>query len=218
MIVWQDMPNGDKSPEWQMRNYFTGVERLRSQESEDNFRKEWKEIIDYLYSYPSIAVWVPFNEAWGQFKTKEISDWTKNYDPTRLVNPASGGNHYTVGDMLDLHHYPNPTMYLYDAQRATVLGEYGGIGRAIKDHLWEPDRNWGYIQFDSEKEVTDEYIKYAEQLKQLIRQGFSAAVYTQTTDVEVEVNGLMTYDREIIKVDESRARKVNQEICDILKD
>jgi hypothetical protein len=201
-----------------MRNYFTGVERLRSQESEDNFRKEWKEIIDFLYSYPSIAVWVPFNEAWGQFKTKEISDWTKNYDPTRLVNPASGGNHYTVGDMLDLHHYPNPTMYLYDAQRATVLGEYGGIGRAIKDHLWEPDRNWGYIQFDSEKEVTDEYIKYAEQLKQLIRQGFSAAVYTQTTDVEVEVNGLMTYDREIIKVDESRVRKVNQEICDILKD
>lgn len=218
MIVWQDMPNGDRGPEWQMRNYFTGVERLRSQESEDNFRKEWKEIIDYLYSYPSIAVWVPFNEAWGQFKTKEISDWTKNYDPTRLVNPASGGNHYTVGDMLDLHHYPNPTMYLYDAQRATVLGEYGGIGRAIKDHLWEPDRNWGYIQFDSEKEVTDEYIKYAEQLKQLIRQGFSAAVYTQTTDVEVEVNGLMTYDREIIKVDESRVRKVNQEICDILKD
>ena len=218
MIVWQDMPNGDRGPEWQMRNYFTGVERLRSQESEDNFRKEWKEVIDYLYSYPSIAVWVPFNEAWGQFKTKEISDWTKNYDPTRLVNPASGGNHYTVGDMLDLHHYPNPTMYLYDAQRATVLGEYGGIGRAIKDHLWEPDRNWGYIQFDSEKEVTDEYIKYAEQLKQLIRQGFSAAVYTQTTDVEVEVNGLMTYDREIIKVDESRARKVNQEICDILKD
>lgn len=218
MIVWQDMPSGDKSPEWQMHNYFTGVERLRSKESEENFRKEWKEVIDYLYSYPSIAVWVPFNEAWGQFKTKEISDWTKNYDPTRLVNPASGGNHYTVGDMLDLHHYPNPTLYLYDAQRATVLGEYGGIGWAIKDHLWEPDRNWGYVQFDNEKEVTDEYIKYAEQLKQLIRQGFSAAVYTQTTDVEVEVNGLMTYDREIIKMNESRVRKVNQEICTILND
>lgn len=218
MIVWQDMPNGDRSPEWQMRNYFTGVERARSQESENNFRKEWKEVIDYLYSYPSIAVWVPFNEAWGQFKTEEISNWTKNYDPSRLVNPASGGNHYTVGDMLDLHHYPNPTMYLYDAQRATVLGEYGGIGWAIKGHLWEPDRNWGYIQFDSEKKVTDEYVKYAEQLKQLIRQGFSAAVYTQTTDVEVEVNGLITYDRDIIKLDESRVRKVNQEICNILND
>ena len=218
MIVWQDMPNGDRGPEWEMHNYFTGVERVRSHESETNFRKEWKEVIDYLYSYPSIGVWVPFNEAWGQFKTQEISDWTKEYDPSRLVNPASGGNHYQLGDMLDLHNYPNPRMYLYDAQRATVLGEYGGIGWAIKNHLWEPDRNWGYIQFDSEKEVTDEYVKYAEELKQLIRQGFSAAVYTQTTDVEVEVNGLITYDREIIKMDELRVRKVNQEVCNILSE
>ncbi len=216
MIVWQDMPNGDRGPEWQMRQYFTGNERIRSAESEANFRKEWKEIIDFLYSYPSIGVWVPFNEAWGQFKTKEITEWTKQYDPSRLVNPASGGNHYPVGDMLDLHQYPAPQLYLYDAQRATVLGEYGGIGWAIKEHLWEPDRNWGYVQFNSEKEVTDEYVKYAEQLKQLIRQGFSAAVYTQTTDVEVEVNGLMTYDREVVKMDEARVRKVNQEICNIL--
>ena len=219
MIVWQDMPNGDKGPqEWQMHNYYTGSDRIRSKESEDNYRKEWKEIMDYLYSYPSVGVWVPFNEAWGQFKTKEIAEWTKEYDPSRLVNPASGGNHYQVGDILDLHNYPNPRLYLYDAQRATVLGEYGGIGWAIKDHLWGADRNWGYVQFDSEKKVTDEYVKYAEELKQLIRQGFSAAVYTQTTDVEMEVNGLITYDREIVKVDESRVKKVNQEICNILKD
>ena len=218
IIVWQDMPNGDRGPEWQMRKYFDGVERVRSAESEANFRYEWKELIDYLYSYPSVGVWVPFNEAWGQFKTEEIAEWTKQYDPTRLVNPASGGNHYTVGDMLDLHQYPAPQLYLYDAQRATVLGEYGGIGWANKEHLWEPDRNWGYVQFNSEKEVTDEYVKYAEQLKQLIRQGFSAAVYTQTTDVEIEVNGLLTYDRELVKVDEERVRKVNQEICNILND
>lgn len=218
MIVWQDMPNGDRSPEWQMYSYYTGSERERSAESETNFRQEWKELMDYLYSYPSVGVWVPFNEAWGQFKTAEITEWTKAYDPTRLVNPASGGNHYTVGDMLDLHNYPNPRMYLYDAQRATVLGEYGGIGWAHKDHLWEPDRNWGYVQFNSSKEVTDEYIKYAEELKQLIRQGFSAAVYTQTTDVEVEVNGLLTYDRKLVKVDEERVRKINQEICNILND
>lgn len=218
IIVWQDMPNGDRGPEWQMRKYFDGVDRVRSVESEANFREEWKELIDYLYSYPSVGVWVPFNEAWGQFKTEEIAEWTKQYDPTRLVNPASGGNHYTVGDMLDLHQYPAPQLYLYDAQRATVLGEYGGIGWANKEHLWEPDRNWGYVQFNSEKEVTDEYVKYAEQLKQLIRQGFSAAVYTQTTDVEIEVNGLLTYDRELVKVDEERVRKVNQEICNILND
>lgn len=218
IIVWQDMPNGDRGPEWQMRKYFDGVERVRSAESEANYRKEWKELIDYLYSYPSVGVWVPFNEAWGQFKTEEIAEWTKQYDPSRLVNPASGGNHYPVGDMLDLHQYPAPQLYLYDGQRATVLGEYGGIGWANKEHLWEPDRNWGYVQFNSAKEVTDEYIKYAEQLKQLIRQGFSAAVYTQTTDVEIEVNGLLTYDRELVKVDEERVRKVNQEICNILND
>lgn len=218
IIVWQDMPSGDKSPEWQMRKYFDGAERVRSAESEANFRKEWKEIIDYLYSYPSIGVWVPFNEAWGQFKTGEIAEWTKQYDPSRLVNPASGGNHYAVGDILDLHQYPAPQLYLYDAQRATVLGEYGGIGWANKEHLWEPDRNWGYVQFNSAKEVTDEYVKYAEQLKHLIRQGFSAAVYTQTTDVEVEVNGLLTYDRKLVKVELERVRKVNQEICNILSD
>ncbi|MGI6573075.1 MAG: glycoside hydrolase family 2 protein [Fermentimonas sp.] len=218
IIVWQDMPSGDKNPEWQMRQYFNGRERSRSPESEANYRKEWKELIDYLYSYPSVGVWVPFNESWGQFKTEEIVSWTKQYDPSRLVNPASGGNHYPVGDMLDLHQYPAPQLYLYDGQRATVLGEYGGIGWANKEHLWEPDRNWGYVQFNSEKEVTDEYVKYAEQLKQLIKQGFSAAVYTQTTDVEIEVNGLLTYDRELVKVDEQRVRKVNQEICTILND
>lgn len=216
MIVWQDMPNGDASPQWQARQYFDGSEKIRSAESEANFKKEWKEIMDYLYSYPSVGVWVPFNEAWGQFKTKEIVEWTKAYDPSRLVNPASGGNHYPVGDMLDLHHYPQPDLFLYDAQRATVLGEYGGIGLVMKEHLWEPNRNWGYVQFNSAKEVTDEYVKYAEQLKQLIRQGFSAAVYTQTTDVEIEVNGLMTYDREKIKVEENRVRKVNREIVQIL--
>jgi len=218
IIVWQDMPNGDRGPGWNSRDYFKGPESMRTAESEANYRKEWKEIIDYLYSYPSVGVWVPFNEAWGQFKTKEIVEWTKQYDPSRLVNPASGGNHYPVGDMLDLHNYPHPELYLYDAQRATVLGEYGGIGWANKEHLWEPNRNWGYVQFNSSKEVTDEYVKYAEQLKQLILHGFSAAVYTQTTDVEIEVNGLMTYDRELVKVDEERVRKVNQEICNILND
>lgn len=216
LLVWQDMPNGDRSPQWQNRQYFTGTELIRSNESETIYRKEWKDIMDYLYSYPSIAVWVPFNEAWGQFKTKEIAEWTKAYDPSRLVNPASGGNHYYTGDILDLHNYPGPELYLYDANRVTVLGEYGGIGLPLEGHLWQPDKNWGYIQFKSSKEVTDEYVKYAEELKKLIKAGFSAAVYTQTTDVEVEVNGLITYDRKIIKIEEDRLRKINKEICDIL--
>ncbi len=217
MIVWQDMPSGDRNPEWQNRKYFDGIEMKRSAESEAHYRKEWKEIIDYLYSYPCIGTWVPFNEAWGQFKTIEITEWTEQYDPTRLVNAASGGNHYPCGDMLDLHNYPQPEMYLYDAQRANVLGEYGGIGFVLKEHLWEPNRNWGYIEFNSSKEVTDEYVKYGNMLYNLIDKGFSAAVYTQTTDVEVEVNGLMTYDRKVIKLDEKRIKEINTRICNSLK-
>ena len=161
-------------------------------------------------------MWIPFNEAWGQFKTPEITAWTKAYDPSRLVNPASGGNFYTCGDVLDLHNYPGPDMYLYDAQRANVLGEYGGIGYVIPENIWAPDRNWGYIQFNSPKEVTDEYVKYAEELLKLADKGFTGAVYTQTTDVEVEVNGLMTYDRKKIKVDEDRVRDVNRRLCNSL--
>lgn len=213
IIVWQDMPSGDKSPEWQNRKYFEGTEMKRSAESEAHYRKEWKEIMDYLYSYPCISTWIPFNEAWGQFKTQEIAEWTKQYDPTRLVNPASGGNHYTCGDMLDLHNYPAPEMYLFDAQRVNVLGEYGGIGLVLKGHIWEPDRNWGYVQFESSEQVTDEYEKYANQLLNLIDKGFSAAVYTQTTDVEIEVNGLMTYDRKVIKLNEKRLKEINNRIC-----
>ncbi len=217
LIVWQDMPNGGPSPQWQARNYFNGREVIRSAASEANYRKEWKEIIDCLYSYPSIAVWVPFNEAWGQFKTPEIVAWTKEYDPSRLVNPASGGNHYTCGDILDLHHYPGPNMFLYDPRRATVLGEYGGIGLVVEGNTWVNDKkNWGYVKFNTSDEVTNEYIKYGKHLLELIQKGFSAAVYTQTTDVEGEINGLMTYDRKVIKMNEAKVREINQQICNSL--
>ena len=172
--------------------------------------------MDYLMPYPSVAVWVPFNEAWGQFKTPEIVEWTKAYDPSRLVNPASGGNHYRVGDMLDLHHYPDPLLFLYEADRPTVLGEYGGIGLPLEGHLWQPDKNWGYVQFKNSKEVTDQYEEYAEKLMKLAKSGFSGAVYTQTTDVEGEVNGLMTYDRKVIKLEEDRLRAINQKVCNVL--
>lgn len=217
IIVWQDMPNGDKMHEWNQRDYFTGADLTRTPQSEAIYFKEWKEIMDYLYSYPCIGVWVPFNEGWGQFKTEETANLTKQYDGTRLVNAASGGNHYTCGDMLDIHSYPGPEPFLYDARRANVIGEYGGIGYVVKGHVWEADRNWGYIRFNTSKEVTDEYVKYAQELKKLALKGFTGAVYTQTSDVEIEVNGLMTYDRKVIKVDEKRIREINLEICNSLK-
>jgi beta-galactosidase/beta-glucuronidase len=217
ILVWQDMPSGGQGPRFQHAQYFNGLEAVRSTESENNFRKEWKEIIDFLQPYPSVVVWVPFNESWGQFKTPEITKWTKEYDPTRLVNHASGGNSYPdIGDILDVHNYPEPAILLFDTKRANVIGEYGGIGWPVKDHLWQPDKNWGYVKFESSKEVTDKYIEYAEILKSLVPRGFCAGVYTQTTDVEGEVNGLMTYDRKVIKLEEDRLRKINEEICNSL--
>ncbi len=218
ILVWQDMPSGDHSPQWQNRQYFNGSELKRSPESEANYRTEWKEIMDEHLANPGIVCWVPFNEAWGQFKTEEISDWTKAHDPSRLVNPASGGNFYHIGDLLDLHNYPGPEMYLYDGSRVNVLGEYGGIGLALEGHLWKTDQNWGYVQFKNSKEVTDQYMEYAEMLLKMAKSGFSAAVYTQTTDVEGEVNGLMTYDRKVIKMDIERVRKINQQICTVLNE
>ena len=213
IIVWQDMPSGDKDPEWQGRNYFDGEELERTPESEANYRKEWREIMDCLYSYPCIAMWVPFNEAWGQFKTKEIADWTKNHDPSRLVNPASGGNFYPCGDILDVHCYPSPPVtHVYDAKRANVLGEYGGIGMVVNGHIWAPDREFSYINCKTPAELTDRYIGYANYLDHLAKEWFVGAVYTQTTDVEIEVNGLMTYDRKVIKIDEDRIREVNKRI------
>ena len=214
ILVWQDMPNGGPSPEWQNNRYFNGAEAERTARSEEQFRREWKEIIDQLYNHPSVVMWVPFNEAWGQFRTEEIARWTKDYDPTRIVNAASGGNFYPdAGEVLDIHSYPHPRFYLFDIGRVNVIGEYGGIGLPLEGHLWQPDRNWGYVRFKNAGEVTDEYIRYAEMLERLIPTGCSGAVYTQTTDVEIEVNGLMTYDRKRMKVDERRLREVNRRLC-----
>lgn len=216
ILVWQDMPSGDEQPIWQDKKYFEGTELQRTPKSEEIYRKEWKDIMDHLYSYPSIVVWVPFNEAWGQFKTVEITEWTKNHDPSRLVNSSSGGNHFQTGHILDLHNYPSPDLYLYDARRITVLGEYGGIGLPLEGHLWRANDNWGYIKFKNATEVTNEYIKYAKDLKKLVKTGFSAAVYTQTTDVEGEVNGFMTYDRKVDKMDFEKVKSINKEVIDAL--
>ena len=216
ILVWQDMPSGDEQPLWQNKKYFEETELQRTAKSEGIYKKEWKEIIDHLYSYPSIVVWVPFNEAWGQFKTVEITEWTKNHDPSRLVNSSSGGNHFQTGDILDLHNYPGPELYLYDARRITVLGEYGGIGLPLEGHLWRANDNWGYIKFKNATEATNEYIKYAKELKKLVKTGFSAAVYTQTTDVEGEVNGFMTYDRKVDKMDFKKISDINREVIEAL--
>ena len=218
ILVWQDMPNPGKTnpPTWIRNKFFDGKEYIPPPEVEKNFMNEWKGIMDFLYSNPSIVCWVPFNEGWGQFNTIEITNWTKKYDPYRLVNPASGGNHYKIGDITDVHNYPDPKMKFYDPERSNVLGEYGGIGLAIDGHLWQKNKNWGYVKYSNSKEATDEYVNFGNQLFEMVPRGFSGAIYTQTTDVEGEVNGLMTYDRKILKLDVERVKKINLKVISAL--
>jgi beta-galactosidase/beta-glucuronidase len=217
ILVWQDMPSGDMSTgTWERHNYNGGEDATRTAMSKANYYKEWGEVMDFCGVHPCVVVWVPFNEAWGQFQTESVALWTKHRDPSRLVNSASGGNFRVCGDILDLHNYPAPKMFLYDANRVNVLGEYGGIGLPLEGHLWSTEKNWGYVKLKNAKDVTDRYVDYATQLLGLIEQGFSGAVYTQTTDVEGEINGLVTYDRSELKVDKERVREINQRIVHAL--
>lgn len=215
MLVWQDMPNihDNSLGKWGRRHYDEGIDTPVPNEWKDNYCREWKEIIQTNEVFPSIVMWVPFNEAWGQFNTEEIVQYTKFLDDSRLVNYASGGNFVRCsGDVLDLHNYPNPAMYLFDKDYVNVMGEYGGIGFPVEGHLWQTDKNWGYIQYKSADEVADTYEEYANELIGFVKKGFSGAIYTQTTDVEGEVNGLMTYDRKVIKLNVDRIKAINSKV------
>ena len=216
MLVWQDMPSGDLGARWNSRPGVEGGSDMeRSSASEAIYRKEWNAIIESLYNFPSIIVWVPFNEAWGQFKTAEITGWTKTKDPSRLVNSASGGNFHEVGDIIDLHNYPGPAMpkaALFGSRQAIVLGEFGGLGLPLEGHTWQEKNNWGYRSFQNADTLFRTYSSYMDQLVPFIEKGLSAAVYTQLTDVEVEVNGWMTYDRKLMKLGTERLKKVHEKL------
>lgn len=219
MLVWQDMPSGDMGNQWNPRPGIVGVgtERDRTPESEQIFRNEWKEIMDDFHNFPSIIVWVPFNEAWGQFKTEEIVKWTMDYDPSRLVNGASGGNFFPVGQIMDLHNYPEPAMpnpKFFGKDMVITLGEFGGLGLPVEGHTWQEKDNWGYQSFKSVEDLENRYAEMMSSLAKLIPRGLSAAVYTQTTDVEVETNGLMTYDRKVIKLTPEFLKKVHEQLYD----
>lgn len=217
MLVWQDMPSGDLGGNhWDMQpGKISGGNRdkERSAVSEGYYRKEWKAIMEVLHNFPSIVMWVPFNEAWGQFKTKEITEWTTENDPSRLVNSASGGNFMETGHILDIHNYPDAAMpdpSLFGAQQVLALGEFGGLGLPVEGHSWQQKDNWGYQSFKNSTELLDRYKRLIQDLNRLIPMGLSAAVYTQTTDVEVETNGLMTYDRKVMKMSEKELNTLHQ--------
>lgn len=217
MLLWQDMPSGDLGNGWESH---PGVldrasDKNRTAESEGYYRKEWDAIMNTLHNFPSIVVWVPFNEAWGQFKTVEITEWTMKKDPSRLVNSASGGNFYTTGHMVDLHNYPQPAMPrpdLFGQKQLLVLGEFGGLGLPVDGHTWQQKDNWGYQSFKNSGDLFNKYESFTKRLEELIPLGLSAAVYTQTTDVEGEINGFMTYDRKVIKMPVEELKRVNDKL------
>ena len=226
VLVWQDMPALGRSDEpWVTRQWST-VSGKQTSAVETAFKNQWKEIMEQHYNSPAVVVWTPFNESWGQFKTAEVVDFTRSVDATRLVNAASGGNHYEgVGDIVDLHDYDRPPhIFLYDANRPVVLGEFGGLGRHVGDHRWYENAATTYVNYDNEQKLTDAYVAVVEAVATMAddatatdggKASFCAAVYTQTTDVETEVNGLMTYDREVMKMNEARIREANLKLTNI---
>ncbi|HMS54643.1 MAG TPA: glycoside hydrolase family 2 TIM barrel-domain containing protein, partial [Fimbriimonadaceae bacterium] len=193
ILVWQDMPSGDFP-----------------KDKGAAYEHEWPKIIKARYNHPSIVMWIPFNEGWGQYDTERIVDMTRRLDPHRLVNNASGWTDKGVGDVLDIHSYPGPSTPQWEPKRAAVLGEFGGLGLPVEGHTWVEKNNWGYVSYKTQEELTAAYIDLLKRTHDLIPLGLSAAVYTQTTDVEVEVNGWLTYDRKVWKIDPKKVASVTK--------
>ena len=193
LLVWQDMPAGDN----------------KTPESKADFEHELDRMIQGRANHPSIIMWVVFNEGWGQFDTERLVQHVKQLDPTRLVDDASGWTDKGAGDVMDMHHYPDPAMPKPEEHRAAVLGEFGGLGLAVDGHTWTK-KHWGYRGVADSKQLTSQYAKMLAQAWKLKDQGLCACVYTQITDVETESNGLLTYDREVFKLDPERGARANR--------
>ena len=191
MLVWQDMPQAYPHPDF--------LERL-TESDKDQFEAEFQNMINDLYNYPSIVMWVVFNEGWGQYDTERLTNWVEGLDETRLVSNASGWTDHNVGDIIDMHSYPGPDVYPVEDDRATVLGEFGGLGLPLKGHLWQ-ESNWGYRNMADSLEFRKSYTELWDKVWEMKEdKDASAVVYTQVSDVEGEVNGLVTYDRGVIKI------------------
>jgi len=208
VLVWQDMPSGGTSV---VTRNIEDFEETRKTSDQSDYYNELIEMVRMLINHPSIIIWVPFNEGWGQFKTKEVYEKIRNLDSSRLINAASGWIDFGVGDICDRHSYPNPFMPESTdfKSRAYVVGEFGGLGLEIENHMWKIKNKFVYRIFSDEFKLMRKYSRLISKLKDLIIKGLCAAIYTQTTDVEGEVNGLLTYDREIIKMNEDELRDIN---------
>jgi hypothetical protein len=204
--VWQDVPCG-----WN-----------DTPEARGHFDRELGEMLEQRGNHPSIVVWVPFNEKWGQPSvewTRQVVARIQSADPSRLVDDASGWQHTGAGHVVDVHRYPGPQALVPSAGKATVVGEFGGLGHAVDGHLWrQSDDNWGYgAAYASAGEMNDRYDLLIRRMWRLRdTHGMSAGVYTQWTDVETEVNGLFTYDRAVLKFGAARMAAVNRGLAPLV--
>ena len=216
LLVWQDMPNGNLrrgSPNSLLVGSTDAEDAQRPADSAEQFEAELAELVDTFKFFPSIVMWVPFNEGWGQYDVERIDSFVRERDPTRLVNTTSGWTDRGIGDVFDAHMYPGPGMERVPADRATLLGEFGGLGWPVDDHLWWTDkRNWGYRTYFSREDLNAKYQEVVGNLVGPRALGLAAAIYTQTSDVEGEVNGLMTYDRALVKFDEESVNALHGRI------
>ncbi|WP_373557627.1 PA14 domain-containing protein [Streptomyces sp. Tue6028] len=198
LLVWQDMPA-----------MTAGVNPSAASRAE--YEREMKRMIDDHVSSPSVVMWVTFNEGWGQYDEARIADQAKAWDPTRLVNGMSGlnlGADGGTGDIMDEHGYPSPALPPSpDGERALVSGEYGGLGLAVPGHAWSVQQS--YVDVDPAA-YTDGYLARLDEVRALACRGGNGAVYTQISDVEGELNGLMTYDRRVVKPDVARVRAAHE--------
>ncbi|MHA1510922.1 MAG: glycoside hydrolase family 2 protein [Promethearchaeota archaeon] len=226
LLVWQDIPSGGVYGNWKwgiqtfvamifQKAWWTGRKKKSVQQ---NFYHELKQTVSSLFNSPSIVVWVPFNEGWGQFQTKEVTEYLRSIDETRLIDSASGWVDYKCGDILTIHRYPGPDIPKIESNKKRSLGlsEFGGFGLEIQDHTWiTKRRKWGYRNLKSKSELKMKYSQLIKKLKPLIKKGLSAAVYTQTTDVEQEINGLISYDREIIKIEPEWLKNIHKTLYEM---
>jgi len=193
VLVWQDMPGGGNS----------------SPKGKRQFETELRRLIETRRSHPSIIQWVLFNEGWGQFDTSRLTQMVKTLDPTRLVTSSSGSNDGGVGDIVDAHHSPNPEARVPEATRASVCGDFGGLGLIVPDHF-QAEKPSGPV-FNDAALLARHYDKALLQAWKLKDEpGASGVIYMQLTDVEAEANGLLTYDRAVQKIADERVVKANR--------
>ena len=226
MLVWQDMPSGGTYQHKWMTLIVPniGIDKIKdnnyklfsrkAEESRNQFWTEYKEMLNQLYNCVSIAMWVPFNEAWGQFDANQVAEWTKQFDPTRTVDHASGWHDQGGGDIKSMHVYFKPVRIKKDANRVLCLTEFGGYVYKDMAHSFNPDHTYSYRTFKTQQAFNNGLKKLFERdVIRLIPKGLSATVYTQVSDVEDEVNGIYTYDRKVLKVDAEMLKAINQKIA-----